>query len=117
MPLDPDRPQKLLLLDSASLYFRAFFGVPDQRSSPEEHPTNALRGFLDMIATLVTTHRPTHLVACWDDDWRPQFRVDLIPTYKTHRPLEGADGVEGSPDDLPPPGSPLPGGRRAPGIP
>ena len=65
-------------------------------------PTNALRGFLDMIATLVTAHRPTHLVACWDDDWRPQFRVDLIPTYKTHRLVEGSDVVEESPDDLTP---------------
>ena len=102
MTLDPARPQKLLLLDSASLYFRAFFGVPDQRKSPEETPTNALRGFLDMIAMLVTTHRPTHLVACWDDDWRPQFRVELIPTYKTHRLTEGSDVVEESPDDLTP---------------
>lgn len=76
---------RLLLLDSASLYFRAFYGVPDQRASPDEHPTNALRGFLDMIATLVTAHQPTHLVACWDNDWRPQFRVDLIPSYKAHR--------------------------------
>jgi len=76
---------RLLLLDSASLYFRAFYGVPDQRTSPDEHPTNALRGFLDMIATLVTAHQPTHLVACWDNDWRPQFRVDLIPSYKAHR--------------------------------
>lgn len=77
--------ERLLLLDSASLYFRAFFGVPDQRASKDEHPTNALRGFLDMIATLVTAHQPTHLVACWDNDWRPQFRVDLIPSYKAHR--------------------------------
>ena len=91
-----------MLLDSASLYFRAFFGVPDQRTSPEQVPTNALRGFLDMIATLVTAHRPSHLVACWDDDWRPQFRVDLIPTYKTHRLVEGSDVVEESPDDLTP---------------
>ena len=97
MPTD-----KLLLLDSASLYFRAFFGVPDQRDSTDETPTNALRGFLDMIATLVNAHRPTHLVACWDDDWRPQFRVDLIPTYKTHRLTEGSDVVEESPDDLSP---------------
>ena len=91
-----------MLLDSASLYFRAFFGVPDQRTSTEQVPTNALRGFVDMIATLVTAHRPTHLVACWDDDWRPQFRVDLIPTYKTHRLVEGSDVVEESPDDLTP---------------
>ena len=96
------RPQSLLLLDSASLYFRAFFGVPDQRTSPDEPPVNALRGFLDMIATLVTAHAPTHLVACWDDDWRPQWRVDLVPTYKTHRLTEDSDVVEESPPDLTP---------------
>ncbi|HEU5242719.1 MAG TPA: flap endonuclease, partial [Ornithinibacter sp.] len=97
MPAD-----RLMLLDSASLYFRAFFGVPDQRTSEEEPPTNALRGFLDMVATLVTAHRPTHLVACWDDDWRPQWRVDLVPTYKTHRLTEGSDVVEESPENLTP---------------
>ncbi len=102
MPLDPSRPPKLLLLDSASLYFRAFFGVPDPRTDTSEVPTNALRGFLDMISTLVTAHRPTHLVACWDDDWRPQWRVDLVPTYKTHRLTEGSDVAEESPDDLTP---------------
>ncbi|WP_392542110.1 5'-3' exonuclease H3TH domain-containing protein [Oryzobacter telluris] len=95
-------PDRLLLLDSASLYFRAFFGVPDQRASEDEPPTNALRGFLDMIATLVTAHRPTHLVACWDDDWRPQWRVDLVPTYKTHRLTEGSAVAEESPDGLTP---------------
>ena len=95
-------PDRLLLLDSASLYFRAFFGVPDQRTSEDEPPTNALRGFLDMIATLVTAHRPTHLVACWDDDWRPQWRVDLVPTYKTHRLTEGSAVAEESPDGLTP---------------
>ena len=102
MAVDPGRSEKLLLLDSASLYFRAFYGVPDQRKDPSEHPTNALRGFLDMVATLVTAHRPTHLVACWDDDWRPQWRVDLIPTYKTHRLTEGSATVEESPEDLTP---------------
>ena len=102
MAPDPSRPPKLLLLDSASLYFRAFYGVPDQRTSPDEVPTNALRGFLDMIATLVTAHGPTHLVACWDDDWRPQWRVDLVPTYKTHRLTDGSETAEESPDDLTP---------------
>ena len=87
--MNPDRSPKLLLLDSASLYFRAFFGVPDQRRSTDEPPTNAVRGFLDMIASLLTTHQPTHLVACWDNDWRPQFRVDAIPTYKAHRLADG----------------------------
>jgi 5'-3' exonuclease len=94
--------QRLMLLDSASLYFRAFYGVPDQRRSPDEPPTNAVRGFLDMIATLVGTHRPTHLVACWDNDWRPAFRVNAIPTYKTHRLTEGSEVQEESPEDLTP---------------
>ena len=94
--------QRLILLDSASLYFRAFYGVPDQRRTPEEPPTNAVRGFLEMIASLVVTHRPTHLVACWDNDWRPAFRVDAIPTYKTHRLSEGSEVQEESPEDLTP---------------
>jgi 5'-3' exonuclease len=95
-------PQRLMLLDSASLYFRAFYGVPDQRRSPEEPPTNAVRGFLDMMATLVSTYRPTHLVACWDNDWRPAFRVNAIPTYKTHRLTVGSEVQEESPEDLTP---------------
>ena len=94
--------QRLMLLDSASLYFRAFYGVPDQRRSPDEPPTNAVRGFLEMISTLVSTHRPTHLVACWDNDWRPAFRVNAIPTYKTHRLTEGSTVQEESPEDLTP---------------
>ena len=85
----PDSSGRLMLLDSASLYFRAFFGVPDQRDDPSQPPTNAIRGFLDMIASLIATHQPTHFVACWDNDWRPQFRVDAIPTYKAHRVGQG----------------------------
>jgi 5'-3' exonuclease len=80
--------ERLMLLDSASLYFRAFFGVPDERSNADAPANNAIRGFLDMIATLVTAHRPTHLVACWDNDWRPAFRVEAIPSYKAHRVAE-----------------------------
>jgi len=92
-----------MLLDTASLYFRAFYGVPDTLKAPNGTPVNAVRGLLDFIAKLVTDYHPTHLVACWDDDWRPQWRVDLIPTYKTHRVAEevvvGPD-VEVVPDPL-----------------
>lgn len=82
-----------MLLDSASLYFRAFHGVPADVVAPDGAPINAVRGFLDMIATLVDGHRPTRLVACWDDDWRPAWRVRLLPSYKTHRVADGADPV------------------------
>src|SRR3954449_12939007 len=100
-----DRPEKLLLLDTASLYFRAYFGVPDSVKAPDGTPVNAVRGLLDMIARLVTDHRPTRLVMCWDDDWRPQFRVDAIPSYKAHRvavEVPGTTGVEEVPDTLSP---------------
>src|SRR5450756_1822745 len=88
----------LLLLDTASLYFRAFFGVPDSVRAPDGTPVNAVRGLLDMIARLVVDHRPTRLVACWDDDWRPAFRVAAIASYKAHR--VAADGGEDVPAAL-----------------
>lgn len=94
---------RLMLLDTAALYFRAFYGVPDTVRAPDGRPVNAVRGLLDIITRLVTDFSPTHLVACWDDDWRPQWRVDLIPSYKAHRVAEevtaGPD-VEVVPDPL-----------------
>ena len=84
---------RLLLLDTASLYFRAFYGVPDTLKAPDGRPVNAVRGLLDFIAHLVTTYRPTHLACCWDNDWRPAWRVELIPSYKAHRVAGGGDTV------------------------
>ena len=90
----------LLLLDSASLYFRAFFGVPQSMTAPDGTPVNAVRGFLDMVATLVARRRPDRIVACWDDDWRPAFRVAAVPSYKAHRLDDPAAGTEVTPDAL-----------------
>lgn len=96
----------VLLLDGASMWFRSFFGVPSSITAPDGRPVNALRGFLDAISTLVTQHRPSRLVVCRDDDWRPQWRVDRIPSYKAHRVEEtrpdGAPDVEEVPDELTP---------------
>jgi 5'-3' exonuclease len=78
-------PARLMLLDAASLYFRAFCGVKAAMPAPDGTPTNAVRGFLDMTSTLITRFRPTDLVACIDTDWRPAWRVALVPSYKTHR--------------------------------
>ncbi|WP_165988563.1 5'-3' exonuclease [Streptomyces sp. YIM 98790] len=94
-----------MLLDTASLYFRAYFGVPETVRAPDGTPVNAVRGLLDFIARLVQDRRPDALAACMDEDWRPQWRVDLIPSYKAHRVAEevpgGAD-VEEVPDTLTP---------------
>ena len=100
----------VLLLDGASMWFRSYFGVPSSITGPDGRPINAVRGFLDSVATLISQHRPSRLVVCLDLDWRPQFRVDLIPSYKAHRvaeegsPLDAAgnENVEEIPDDLSP---------------
>ena len=96
------QPGRLMLLDTASLYFRAFFGVPEI-TAPDGTPVNAVRGLLDFISRLVSDYRPTDLVCCWDNDWRPQWRVDLLPTYKAHRVVAertGEPDVEEVPDPL-----------------
>ncbi len=100
----PGRTDRLMLLDTASMYFRAFFGVPDSVTAPDGTPVNAVRGLLDFITRLVDEYRPTHLACCWDNDWRPQWRVDLIPSYKAHRvevvrPGDSPD-IEEVPDPL-----------------
>lgn len=95
---------RLLLVDTASLYFRAFYGVPDSLKAPDGTPVNAVRGLLDFIATLASQYEPEAIVACWDDDWRPQWRVDLLPSYKAHR-VEAETpevDVEETPDGLAP---------------
>jgi 5'-3' exonuclease len=79
------RPARLMLLDAASLYFRAFYGVKAPMPAADGTPTNAVRGFLDMTSTLLGRFRPSDLVACIDTDWRPAWRVALVPSYKTHR--------------------------------
>lgn len=97
--------RRLMLLDTASLYFRAYFGVPESVKAPDGTPVNAVRGLLEFIDRLVKDHRPDDLVACMDADWRPHWRVELIPSYKAHRVAEehavGPDEEE-VPDTLSP---------------
>jgi 5'-3' exonuclease len=99
-------PAPLVLLDGASMWFRSYFGVPSSITAPDGRPVNAVRGFIDSVAVVVTQQRPGRLVVCLDLDWRPQFRVDLIPSYKAHRVAEpepaGQPDIEEVPDDLTP---------------
>jgi 5'-3' exonuclease len=88
----------LMLLDSASMYFRAFYGVPETMTAPDGTPVNAVRGLLDMMSRLIRARPPGRLVACLDADWRPAFRTAAIPSYKAHR--ANPDGSEQVPPAL-----------------
>ena len=78
----------LLLVDYSSLLYRAF------HSMPESVPMHGVHGFLSMLARLVTDRRPAGLGIAVDDDWRPEFRVAALPSYKTHRVALSDEGVD-----------------------
>jgi 5'-3' exonuclease len=91
----------LLLLDGASMWFRSYYGVPSSITSPDGRPVNAVRGFLDSVAVVITRHRPGRLVVCLDLDWRPQFRVDRVPSYKAHRVEQESPGGQPDTEEVP----------------
>jgi 5'-3' exonuclease len=91
----------LMLLDSASLWYRAYYGMPDTLLSPSGMPVNAIRGYLDMTARLISMYSPNRIVACIEGDWRPTWRVELFPEYKANRLEEGSE-VEEEPETLTP---------------
>src|SRR5260370_11375481 len=88
----------IMLLDAASMYFRAFYGVPETMTAADGTPVNAVKGLLDMIARLVRARHPARLIACMDASCRPALRVAALPSYKTHRAIP--DGSEQVPDAL-----------------
>ena len=91
----------LMLLDSASLWYRAYYGMPDTLLAPDGTPVNAIRGYIDMTARLINIYKPDRLVACLDGDWRPTWRVELFPDYKANR-LEAEGEEEEEPETLTP---------------
>jgi 5'-3' exonuclease len=89
-----------LLIDGSSVMFRAFFGIPVTAfKAPDGQPVNAVRGFLDMLGRLVTDRKPRAIVVATDKDWRPKFRVDVLPSYKTHRLIAGNMPAELEPQE------------------
>ncbi|SCL36146.1 5'-3' exonuclease [Micromonospora nigra] len=91
----------IMLVDAPSLYFRAYFGIPESAAKTDDgQPVNAVRGYLDMLAQLIRTRRPGRMVCAMDHDWRPDWRVALLPSYKAHR--VAPEGGEVVPDTLSP---------------
>ena len=76
-----------MLVDYSSLLFRAYHAMPDSV------PMQGVYGFLNMLARLVRDRRPQRLGIAVDDDWRPAFRTDALPSYKAHRVSDEPDPV------------------------
>lgn len=82
----------LMLLDTSSLTYRAYFALPTSITDEDGHPVNAVRGVLDMHATLAGAHGPDEIVHVFDDQEIPDERAAAWPAYKAQR--------DAMPDDL-----------------
>lgn len=92
----------LMLVDGASMWFRAFHALPEKLTAPDGRPVNAVRGFTDMLSALIRREQPGRVVVCLDRDWRPRFRVEVVPSYKAHRVAAGEPEREDAPPALGP---------------
>jgi 5'-3' exonuclease len=79
-----------LLIDLSSLVYRALFSTPDTIRAPDGTPVNAVYGFLGMLARLIEDRDPDFLCCATDEDWRPEWRVELIDSYKSFRAAPGS---------------------------
>jgi 5'-3' exonuclease len=75
-----------MYLDAPSLVYRAFFALPKTITDPDGRPVNAVRGFMEMTTRLLRDHQPEEIVAAFDSNFRPDFRVRAYPGYKADRP-------------------------------
>src|SRR5437879_8205790 len=95
----PDPGGLTLLVDASSLLYRAYFSTPDSVRAPDGTPINAAHGFLGMLARLVNDHDPARLACAVDEDWRPAWRVALVPEYKAARVASVAPAQQVAADD------------------
>lgn len=89
---------RTLVVDIATMYYRSFYSLPETIVSPKGVPINAIRGSLDALFMFIEQYQPTNIITCWDYDWRPDWRVELIDSYKTARTED--DGGSTIPDSL-----------------
>ncbi|MDN3243572.1 5'-3' exonuclease [Glycomyces tritici] len=88
----------LMLIDAASLWYRAYYGLPSSIKAPDGRRSGAVRGFFDGLAVLARRYEPTGMVCCLEGNWRPDWRIDLMPGYKAARALP--DGSEDTPEGM-----------------
>ena len=78
-------PQPLLVVDTPSMLFRAFYALPKSIVGPDGRPVNALLGAANLIVREVEAHRPRAVVLCFGPD-AASYRTELYPAYHADRP-------------------------------
>jgi 5'-3' exonuclease len=85
--------QPLLVVDTPSMLFRAFYALPKTIKGEDGRPVNALLGAANLILLEVERHDPRAVVLCFGPD-AADYRIELFDGYH-------ADRVEAMPDELP----------------
>lgn len=83
--------KELFLVDGSGFIFRAYHALPPL-SRPDGTPVGAVMGFCNMLSKLISTHRDAHIAVIFDAG-RKNFRNDIYPDYKAHRPPAPEDLV------------------------
>lgn len=79
----------LLIVDGHAYAYRAFHAIHALRS-PTGEPTNAIFGFIKMLAKMRAALAPRHLIVVWDGGLSAG-RLAALPEYKAQRPAMPAD--------------------------
>jgi 5'-3' exonuclease len=77
-----------MAIDLSSLLFRSFYGLPTSIKDADGFPINGVKGYLETLIRLKNTYSPEIIIHALDDNWRPDWRTDLLPQYKAHRVLD-----------------------------
>ncbi len=80
---------RLVVIDAANCFYRAFFAIPPLRNS-DGLPTNALLGFTNMVRKVLREEEPDGIVIAMDPSGG-SFRNDLYPEYKANREAQPED--------------------------
>jgi len=104
---EPNRRERLILVDGSSFLFRAYHAIPPLTNANGE-PTNAIYGVSNMLRKLIADYHSDYITVVFDASGKT-FRNELYDQYKAHRPP--------LPDDLRVQIAPLHNLIRAMGLP
>lgn len=75
--------EKLIVIDSYSLIYKAYYAIREMRTS-SNIPTNAVYGFVNMLIKIIKEQSPDYIYAAFDAK-TPTFRHEASDAYKATR--------------------------------